>query len=108
MVTCMKCNKTVPPGVPFYDVDHAPKCKDCCLADGAKPSPKISSRPVACRKCNKEIPAGTPFYDIDRAPKCKDCCNADFKPTAVTAPKSVRKQVSIQGCIYCGNSKMFL
>ncbi|KAK5966949.1 hypothetical protein GCK32_019038, partial [Trichostrongylus colubriformis] len=61
-VACRKCNKEIPSGMPFYEVDHAPKCRECCIADNFKPAAQTSSRPVPCKKCHKDIPAGTPFY----------------------------------------------
>ncbi|KAK6021832.1 hypothetical protein OSTOST_12487, partial [Ostertagia ostertagi] len=27
---CKKCNRTIPAGNQFYEVNNAPKCKDCC------------------------------------------------------------------------------
>ncbi|KAK6021833.1 hypothetical protein OSTOST_12488, partial [Ostertagia ostertagi] len=29
-VSCKKCNKEIPAGTPFYEVDRAPKCEECC------------------------------------------------------------------------------
>ncbi|KAK6041453.1 hypothetical protein COOONC_21042 [Cooperia oncophora] len=30
-VPCKKCNRTIPAGNKFYEVNNAPKCKDCCI-----------------------------------------------------------------------------
>ncbi|KAK6015187.1 hypothetical protein OSTOST_19391, partial [Ostertagia ostertagi] len=89
-VSCKKCNKEILPGTAFYDVDHAPKCTDCCIADGTKLSPVTAQKGVTCQKCNKEIPVGAPFYEVEQEPKCLDCCIADgAKPSPVTESKPV-------------------
>ncbi|KAK5974269.1 hypothetical protein GCK32_017388, partial [Trichostrongylus colubriformis] len=85
-VPCQKCKKVIPVGTPFFEVDHAPKCTDCCINDGTKTSPKTAPRPVSCQKCKKDIPAGTPFCEVDHAPKCSSCCIDDgTKPSPITA-----------------------
>ncbi|KAK6047598.1 hypothetical protein COOONC_14897 [Cooperia oncophora] len=77
-VNCQDCNRQIPPGSPFYDVNNAPKCEVCCTGDGTKATPQTSSKPETCKKCNQGIPAGTPFYDVDGSPKCKDCCIVSY------------------------------
>ncbi|KAK5982219.1 hypothetical protein GCK32_018526, partial [Trichostrongylus colubriformis] len=44
-VSCKKCNKEIPAGRPFYVVNNAPKCTDCCITDGIKEAPKTAARP---------------------------------------------------------------